>query len=88
MRRRSVLIGRPNGTFHAFVPSYLNRVGWMNMNDVMTEVPSDSSEVSDLRGVSLAELLTEPATDAVVARVTCEESKAPDFAPGSFNSSI
>jgi hypothetical protein len=60
----------------------------MNMNDLTTTAPSDASEVRDLRGVSLAELLADPATDAVVARVTSEPSKAPAFAVGAFNSYI
>lgn len=56
------------------------------MNNVMIEVPSDASEVSDLCGVSLSELPTGPAAEALVARVAYE--KTPAFAVGAFNSYI
>jgi hypothetical protein len=57
-----------------------------DMNNVMIEVPSDVSEVSDLCGVSLSELPAGPATEAIVARVAYE--KTPAFAVGAFNSYI
>jgi hypothetical protein len=58
------------------------------MNDVMIEVPSDVSEVSDLRSVSLAELLADPATAAVRARVIPAPTKASIFSVGASNSCI
>jgi hypothetical protein len=59
----------------------------MKMNDVMNEVPSGVSEVSDLRNVSLAELPAGLTAEAVVARVT-SGMKAPAFAVSAFNSYI
>lgn len=58
-----------------------------NMNDVMIEVPSGVSEVSDLRSVSLSELPAGLSAEAVAARVTCG-TPAPAFAVSAFNSHI
>lgn len=58
------------------------------MNDTVIDAPSDASEVTDLRGVSLAELLVDPAAAAVRARVIPAPAKAPIHTVGAFNSCI
>jgi hypothetical protein len=58
-----------------------------NMNDVMIEVSSGVSEVSDLRSVSLSELPAGLSAGALAARVT-SGTLAPAFAVSAFNSYI
>jgi len=58
-----------------------------NMNDVMIEVSSGVSEVSDLRSVSLSELPAGLSAVTLAARVT-SEALVPAFAVSAFNSYI